>query len=173
MRWVGGGVGGVSGGGGVVTGRRGEVSDELRLNGLGRCTKLPENEEEDAEPVEGDDVVDPLGGVGEEEGVDQWSFRPAPGGAGMTQGSFVKATSMDWPGAYAVGGGRVFTNVYNGNGLPFKNGAYSPTEVGRVEGEWTVPEEEVSEEVVEGVFPVEGRDVVKDPTPVEEEGEEE
>ena len=146
---------------------------ELRLNTLGRCTKLPENENEDAEPVEGDEVVDPLGGVAEEEGVDQWSFRAAPGGAGTVAASMAKATSMDWPGAYAVAGGKTFVNVYVGNGLPYGATPYSPPMPGDICGEWAVPEEEVSEEVVAGVFPVEGKDVVADPTPPAEEGEEE
>ena len=66
---------------------------ELRLNALGRCTKLPEPEDaEDYEPPEGDEVPEPLGGCGEaEDGSDDWSMRPCPGGAGMTAGSYAKA----------------------------------------------------------------------------------
>ena len=65
-----------------------EEGYESRINALGRCTKLPEPEDagDDYEPPEGDDVAGPLGGVGEEEGKDNWSFRAAEGGAGQTGG---------------------------------------------------------------------------------------
>lgn len=146
---------------------------ELGVNSLGRCTKLPEPEDDEGyEPPEGDEVAEPLGGVGEEEGKDEWSFRAAPGGAGTTAGSWCKATSMDWPGAFAVAGGKQFCNVYVGNGLPASAGPYSPPLPGDICGEWAVPEEEVTEEVVPGVFPSEGKDVVADPTPPAEEEEE-
>ena len=151
---------------------------ELRLNVLGRCTKLPEQEEEGAEPVEGDDVPEALGGVEAEEGKDRWSLRPCPGGAGQTATSLVKAVSLDWPGAYAVAGGKRFVNVYVGNGLKFENKAYTPPLPGGIAQEFVMgagpaAEGETPEEPVYGQFPLEAKDVVVDPTPPAVEGEEE
>ncbi|GMH95821.1 hypothetical protein TrST_g12223 [Triparma strigata] len=146
---------------------------ELRLNTLGRCTKLPEPEDaDDYEPPEGDEVPEPLGACGEEEGTDEWSMRPCPGGAGQTAGSYAKAVSLTWPGAYAVAGGKSFVNVYVGNGLKYSNVTYTPPLPAGIGKEWSVPEEEADAEVEPGTFPLEGKDVIADPTPPAEEEDE-
>ncbi len=147
---------------------------ELRINALGRCTKLPEPEDaDDYEPPEGDEVADPLGALGESEEGDKWSVRPCPGGSGMTASSCAKAVSLDWPGAYAVAGGKKFVNVYVGDGLAYAATEYTPPLPAAIAGEWAVPEEEADAEPESGVFPLEGKDVTVDPTPPEEEGEDE
>lgn len=145
---------------------------ELRLNTLGRCTKLPEPEDaDDYEPPEGDEVPEPLGGVGEEEGKDNWSFRASPGGSGQTATSYAKAVSLDWPGAYAVAGGKSFVNVYVGDGLSYADKTYTPPLPAAISTEWAPEDPEAEAEA--GKFPLEGKDVTADPTPPAEEGEEE
>lgn len=146
---------------------------ESRINALGRCTKLPEPEDagDDYEPPEGDDVAGPLGGVGEEEGKDNWSFRAAEGGAGQTGGSYAKGVSLDWPGAFAVAGGKTFVNVYVGDGLPYSATTYTPPLPLGISQEFGAVVEE-GEESEAGKFPLEGKDVTADPTPPEEAEEE-
>ncbi|GMI32439.1 hypothetical protein TrRE_jg4778 [Triparma retinervis] len=148
---------------------------ELRINTLGRCTALPEPEDaEDYEPPEGDGPAGLLESCGEEgEGYTTgWSFRPCPGGQGMTSTSCAKGVSLDWPGAYAVGGGSDFVNIYVGNGLKYSEATYTPPLPGAIAGEWSVPEEDADAEVEPGTFPIEAKDVTADPTPPAEEGEE-
>ena len=148
---------------------------ELRINTLGRCTALPEPEDaEDYEPPEGDGPAGLLESCGEEgEGyTTSWSFRPCPGGQGMTSTSCAKGVSLDWPGAYAVAGGTDFVNIYVGNGLKYSEFSYTPPLPSGIVGEWSVPEEEADAEVEPGTFPIEAKDVTTDPTPPAEEGEE-
>ena len=148
---------------------------ELRINTLGRCTALPEPEDaEDYEPPEGDGpagLLEAVGDEGEEYGTN-WSFRPCPGGQGTTSTSCVKGVSLDWPGAFSVGGGSQFVNIYVGNGLKYAENTYTPPLPSTISSEWK-PEEEEEAEVEAGVFPIEGKDVTADPTPPAEEGEDE
>ena len=82
--------------------------------------------------------------------------------------------SLTWPGAYAVAGGKSFVNVYVGNGLPYSSAAYTPPLPSAICGEWKdEAQEEEGAEVEPGSFPMEGKDILVDPTPPAEEEEDE
>lgn len=140
------------------------VHHEIELNELGRVTAMPEELDENGDVVEPDEPVElvpPLKGV---EG-EQWSLRYGPGGAGEHPGSVVFAKSLVWPGAVAVAEGKRFVNIYVGYGVKYEAKTYSPPLPAALQVEW-VPEEE--EEPL-----LESEDVRADPTPPQENEEEE
>lgn len=142
---------------------------ERDLNILGRVTAMPEETDENGDPVEAEEVelVEPLAALKE----DAWSFRMGPGGAGAGSSSAVVARNLQWPGAIAVAAGRRFINVYVGNGIPFNAKSYTPPLPGAIQKEWQASEEELA--ATNGVGLLEEADVRVDPTPPAEEGEEE
>ena len=94
------------------------------------------------------------------------------GGGGRTDGgSYAKGVSLDWPGAFAVAGGKTFVNVYVGDGLPYSATTYTPPLPLGISQEFGAVVEE-GEESEAGKFPLEGKDVTADPTPPEEAEEE-
>lgn len=140
------------------------VHHEIELNELGRVTAMPEELDENGDVVEPDEPVElvpPLKGVEPE----QWSMRYGPGGAGEFPGSVVFAKSLVWPGAVAVAEGKRFVNIYVGYGVKYEAKTYSPPLPASLQVEW-VPEEE--EEPL-----LESEDVRADPTPPQDEEEEE
>jgi radial spoke head protein 4/6 len=140
------------------------VHHEIELNAIGRCTALPEQLDDNGDPIEPDEPVEttpPLKGI---EG-EQWAFRVSPGGSGEHAGSLVVAKSLVFPGAIAVAAARRFVNVYVGYGMVYSPVTYSPPLPGALQVEWAPAEEE--EPLVET------EDVRTDPTPPKAEGEEE
>jgi radial spoke head protein 4/6 len=139
---------------------------EVELNKLGRVLAMPEQLDENGEPIVPDDPVEPnppLDSIKPE----QWTFRLCPGGAGSSSMSAVVARSLRWPGAVAVAAGRKYINVYVGNGLPYSSTPYSPTLPAPIQTEWAPPQ--TDGEAAPGL--VEQPDVKVDPTPPVAEGE--
>lgn len=140
------------------------VHHEIELNALGRATAMPEQLDDNGEPIEPEEPVEvtpPLKGVEAE----QWSFRLCPGGSGEFAGSVVAGRSLQWPGSMAIAAGRRFINVYVGDGTPYSVSSYTPPLPAPIQSEWA-PEE--GEEWLS-----EQADVRADPTPPKPEGEEE
>mmetsp|Transcript_30348 Transcript_30348/g.51320 ORF Transcript_30348/g.51320 Transcript_30348/m.51320 type:complete len:439 (-) Transcript_30348:277-1593(-) len=139
---------------------------EPELNRLGRVTGLPEQLDDNGDPIEPEDPVDPavpLDSIKPE----SWTFRTCPGGAGTAGTSVVVARSLAWPGAVAVAAGRKFVNIYVGSGLAYTATAYSPPLPAPIQSEWVAPADE------EGAALEEQPDQRVDPTPPKPEGEEE
>jgi radial spoke head protein 4A len=139
---------------------------EVELNKLGRLTAMPEQLDDNGEPVEVEDPVDanpPLDAIKPE----NWTFRVGPGGSGSSGTSVVVARSLQWPGAIAVSSNRKFSNIYVGSGLAFevKPLPYSPPLPSAIQQEWAPTEESIQL--------VDQDDVRVDPTPPRAEGEEE
>lgn len=137
---------------------------EIELNVLGRVLAMPEQLDDNGEPIEPEEPVEvtpPLKGVE----ADQWSFRLCPGGSGESANSVVAARSLLYPGAFAIAAGRRFLNVYVGDGIPYSVGSYTPPMPAPILAEWAPAEEE--EPLLEQA------DVLVDPTPPKAEGEEE
>lgn len=139
------------------------VHHEIELNALGRCTALPEQLDDNGDPIEPDEPVEvapPLKGIEPE----QWAFRVSPGGSGEHPASLVVARSLVFPGAMAIAAARRFVNIYVGYGMVYSATTYSPPLPGALQTEWVPGEDE--EPLVET------EDVRTDPTPPKEEGEE-
>ena len=129
---------------------------ETELNKIGRVLAMPEQLDENGEPIEPEEPVEltqPLDAVKPE----LWSFRISPGGAGVAEASLVVARSLQWPGAVAVAAGRRFLNVYIGNGVPYSPTQYSPPLPRTIQTEWTPAEEDPGM--------IEQADTRADPTP--------
>lgn len=130
------------------------------LNGYGRCTKLPEKEDENGEPIVDEnepDVQEVLRPVsGDEEGT--WACRICPSQGGSQALAVLK--SLLFPGAYTVAFNQKFANVYVGYGHRVSSKTYSPPAPGVILGEVATAE-----------F-VEEADVLEDPNPPEEEANE-
>lgn len=140
------------------------VHHEIELNVLGRVLAMPEQLDENGDPIEPEEPVEttpPLKAVEAE----QWSFRLCPGGSGESANSVVAARSLLYPGAVAIAAGRRFLTVYVGDGIPYSVGSYSPPLPAAIQTEWAPVEDE--EPLVEQP------DVMTDPTPPKEEGDEE
>mmetsp|Transcript_32870 Transcript_32870/g.42017 ORF Transcript_32870/g.42017 Transcript_32870/m.42017 type:complete len:456 (+) Transcript_32870:135-1502(+) len=146
---------------------------EMELNVLGRCRPMPERLDENGDPIEDEDAPEPVEplrtlDVEEEEGVPPtWTFRCGPSGSGESPNSHVIARSLVWPGSFAIGFGKRFTNIYVGDGLKFSPKTYTPPMPPLLQKEW-VPNEEEEEEPL-----LEMPDVLIDPNPPEEEDEDE
>eukprot|EP00607_Mallomonas_marina_P009955 CAMPEP_0182420842 /NCGR_PEP_ID=MMETSP1167-20130531/5916_1 /TAXON_ID=2988 /ORGANISM="Mallomonas Sp, Strain CCMP3275" /LENGTH=438 /DNA_ID=CAMNT_0024597339 /DNA_START=106 /DNA_END=1422 /DNA_ORIENTATION=+ len=137
---------------------------EIELNKLGRATVLPEQLDDNGDPIEEEDPVEaipPLNALTE----NAWTFRTCPGGAGLADFSLVVAKSLLWPGAIAITGGKRFLNLYVGNGIMYEEKLYTPPLPSIIQIEWK-PEEE--DDAL-----VEQEDTKVDPTPPEAEEEEE
>lgn len=140
------------------------VHHEIELNEIGRATALPEQLDENGDPIEPEEPIEvtaPLKAVEAE----QWAVRVCPGGAGEHAASLVSLKSLVWPGAYAVAAGKRFVNVYIGYGVMFSNKTYSPPLPAEIQVEWVPGEDDTPL--------TEEEDVRADPTPPEPEGEEE
>lgn len=140
------------------------VHHEIELNAIGRVTAMPEQLDDNGDPIEPEEPVEvtpPLKGAEAE----QWSVRLAPGGSGESAASVAVAKSLVWPGAVAVAAGKQFINVYVGYGVPYSKTTYTPPLPGAIQTEWVATEEE--EPLLEGA------DTRTDPTPPVVEGEEE
>lgn len=139
---------------------------EVDLNKIGRVLAMPEQLDDNGEPIEPEEPVEltpPLDSIKPE----AWTFRTGPGGAGTAANSVVIARSLVWPGAVAVALGRRFINIYVGNGVMYDaSGPYSPPLPGAIQSEWTAPEDDPLGPLVEQP------DVKVDPTPPVPEGEE-
>ena len=145
------------------------VHHEIELNALGRVTALPEQLDDNGEPIEVEDPVDPIPPLKAIE-PEQWAFRVCPGGAGEAPFSLVVARSTVWPGAMAIAAGRRFLNIYVGNGVVYESAPYTPPYPAAIQTEWAPAEDEEDGALLEQ------DDVRVDPTPPpppEEEEEEE
>jgi radial spoke head protein 4A len=131
------------------------------LNAYGRCTKLPEKENEDGEPIVDEnepDVQEVLRPVsGDEEGT--WTTRICPSQGGAQALAVLK--SLLFPGAYTVAFNQKFVNIYVGYGHRVSSKTYSPPAPGAVLGEQDI-----------AAF-VEEDDVLEDPNPPEDEANDE
>jgi len=138
------------------------VHHELELNARGRVQAMPEQRDENDEPI--DDPNEPkrvpaLRTLDQDNDGKAWSFRAGPSGAGESESSHAIARSLVWPGSYAIALGKRFVNIYVGDGLKFCDGSYTlpvPPPLGQ---EWT------QEEMIEL------DDLLVDPTPPQEEDE--
>lgn len=139
---------------------------ELEINVRGRCRPLPEQEDEDGNPIEDEDPpeeIPPLRTLSEDE-EGSWSIRLCPGGAGESAASSLcVAISLVWPGAYGISYGKKWTNVYMGDGMKFRPTVYTRPLPPALQPEWKPNEEEEEEDLVEQA------DLLEDPTPPEEE----
>lgn len=142
---------------------------ERNLNAIGRITALPEEQDENGEPIEQPEVE--LSELLATAKAELWSFRVCPGGAGANAGSVVVARNLEWPGAIAIAAGRRFTNIYVGNGISFSAIPYTPPLPGIIQKEWQATEEELT--ATNGIGLLEEKDPLVDPTPPAAEGEEE
>lgn len=130
---------------------------------------MPEQQDENGEPVEVEDPVDPATPLDSIK-PEAWTFRVCPGGVGTSTGSAVVARSLVWPGAVAVVAGRKFVNLYVGSGVAYTPTAYSPPLPAPIQSEWTAAAEEGQEP---SALMLENPDVRADPTPPKPEGAEE
>lgn len=127
------------------------------LNAYGRCTKLPEKEDEAGEAIvdenepEVQEVLRPLSG--DEDGT--WTTRICPSQGGSQ--ALVVLKSLLFPGASTVAFSQKFVNIYVGYGHRVSSKTYSPPAPGAVLGEMNS-----SEFVEEG-------DMLEDPNPPEDE----
>lgn len=140
------------------------VHHEIELNTIGRVTAMPEQLDENGDPIEVEDppeITPPLKAIE----ADQWSIRISPGGAGESAAAAVVAKSLRWPGAVAVAAGRRFLNIYVGYGTMYQKDTYTPPVPAPVQVEWAPVEDE--EPLLETADPR------VDPTPPVAEGEEE
>uniref|UniRef100_A0A7S1UB83 Radial spokehead-like protein n=1 Tax=Phaeomonas parva TaxID=124430 RepID=A0A7S1UB83_9STRA len=155
----------------------GWVRHEMLITAIGRCRALPEPEEDENGEVpelEQPEIKEPLSALADDE-EGSWVLRTAPGGAAATANAFVVARSLKWPGAFAIAGAGKFTNIYVGDAVPYAAATYTPPMPPALQKEW-LPEG-ADEEPEEGEPPkpqtlVEQKDLLEDPTPPEEEGEE-
>ncbi len=139
---------------------------EVELNKIGRVLAMPEQTDENGEPIVPEEPVEanpPLDAVKPE----QWTFRICPGGAGASGNSVAVARSLRWPGAVAVAAGRKYVNIYVGNGLSYSSAAYSPPLPAPLQSEWS----SVTADGTPGPGLVEQNDIKVDPTPPAPEGE--
>jgi radial spoke head protein 4A len=139
------------------------VHHELELNAIGRILAMPEQLDENGEPIEPEEPVEltpPLKAIEPE----NWSVRVCPGGAGEHLGSLVAVRSQQWPGAFAIAGGRRFVNIYIGYGVKYDAKSYSPPLPASIQTEWTPSEDDKLEEE---------KDPQRDPTPPKADEEEE
>jgi radial spoke head protein 4A len=137
---------------------------EVELNKLGRITAMPEQLDENGEPIAEEEPVEvnpPLDTIKPE----NWTFRVCPGGSGTAGTSVVVARSLLWPGAVSVAANRKFVNVYVGNAVAFevKPVPYSPPLPAPIQREWAPTEDSIQL--------VDNADVRVDPTPPAAEGE--
>lgn len=141
------------------------------LNRIGRITALPEQLDDNGDPIEAEgepvEPAVPLDSIKPE----AWTFRQCPGGVGGAAGSVVVARSLQWPGAVAIVSGRKFVNVYVGSGVSYSAKAYSPPLPAPLQMEWMPPATDEEENSSSGL--IEQDDVRVDPTPPKPEGEEE
>lgn len=140
---------------------------EIELNKIGRILPMPEQLDENGEPIVPDEVIEtipPLENIKPE----LWSIRTCPGGAGFNGFSVICVRSLRWPGAVAIANNRRYANVYVGNGLPYNPMSYSPPLPASIQSEWgnIIPEGGGT-----GPNLNEQPDIKVDPTPPQPEGE--
>jgi len=140
------------------------VHHEIELNILGRVTAMPEQLDDNGEPIEAEEPAEVTPALKAIE-ADSWSIRICPGGAGESAAAAVAAKSLKWPGAIAVAAGRRFLNIYVGYGTMYQRETYTPPVPAPVLVEWAPAEEE--EPLLETA------DARVDPTPPAAEGAEE
>lgn len=142
----------------------------------GRCTPMPPREGEDGEekPWEGEEFVDPLRSLSEDV-QGSWKCYTAP--TASTTGEVAIIKSLQWPGAAAVGLGKKFINIYVGDAIKYNDTSYQPVLPAELQTEYGVALDETQEG--EGGEPAlrftnlqEQSDVLEDPTPPEEGGDE-
>lgn len=142
---------------------------EIEINKIGRVTALPEQLDENGEPIVPEEPVDvnpALDAIKPE----AWSIRTSPGGAGFSSSSVVVLRSLRWPGAVAVASGRKYVNVYVGDGLPYSSTSYSPPLPPLIQSEYSsVGSDGAPLAGFQGL--IEQNDVRTDPTPPAPEGE--
>ena len=137
---------------------------ELEINVQGRQFPKPSIDPDTGEEMEDPDAPEQIPALRtldeEEEG---WATRLCPSAGGGSTTAVCVVKSLRWPGAYAVGFGRRFANVYVGFGQKRVTNTYTPP---------LLPDLQV--EVKESSLK-EAQDLLEDPTPpaAEEEGEEE
>ena len=94
-----------------------------------------------------------------------WGARLLPGAGGASVGALAVLRNHSWPGSYAIGFGKRYTNIYVGYGHKFSVEPYTPPAPPALQIEYAPKEDE--EEFAEA------EDILEDPTPPAEAGEEE
>lgn len=137
---------------------------ELVLNRLGRVTALPEETDEDGEPIVSEDSKVPVSTPLATPDEKAWTFQVAPISSNFEGMSTVVAKSLLWPGAVVVARSRKFVCAYIGSCIGMTFSALKPP----------LPSMVSSELSAAGILETE--DPLADPTPpkiVEEENGEE
>lgn len=139
---------------------------EIEINKIGRITALPEQLDENGEPIVPEEPIE-VNPALDSIKPELWTFRSGPGGVGSSATSVVVARSLKWPGAVAIASGRKYVNVYIGNGLPYTPTKYSPPLPPLIQSEWKGPAGDNGQPTML----LEQNDVKVDPTPPVPEGE--
>jgi len=156
----------------------GWVHTALDINALGRTRRNPPVVGADGEEVPDESAPEPSAPLkplgedapvdeGAEEGGGAWDIKACPGVGipeGETPGGPCVVRSLRWPGAGTVGPGKKYTGVYIGWGLPVVTAPYQPSLPAPIPPQYnyTAPETACLEQ----------KDVLVDPTPPPEEGQE-
>jgi len=131
----------------------------LLLNKLGRVKPNPPKTNADGEEIEDPDAPEASAALRplSEDPEGSWAVRPYPraGAADDDTPKLVVLRSTAWPGAFVVGSGKRYINVYVGFGLPNATGRFAPSIPGPVGDVYNTASEEAP-------F-VEGADVTTDP----------
>ena len=88
---------------------------ELQLNRLGRVTALPEETDDDGEPINSEESKVPISPPLATPDGKSWTFQVAPVSSNLEGMSTVVAKSLDWPGAVVVARARKFVCAYIGS----------------------------------------------------------
>ena len=99
---------------------------ERALSRLGRVTAVPEELDDDGEPLVADASRVPLTPPLAALDPAAWTFRACPSCSGASQHSAIVAKSSEWPGALAVAGPNKFVCVYFGNGVAYRGTRFLP-----------------------------------------------
>lgn len=142
---------------------------DLEINSWGRSLPLPEpeNGEEEEQDPPYPDAKPVLQAIAEDdmaadEAAPIWWIR-------VVNKKMAVVKSLNWPGAYAVGDGKRFVNIYVGLGTKYSKTPYTPAAPQPLQQEFK-NDEESGEEPWEGK---EQADILDDPTAQEAEEEEE
>jgi radial spoke head protein 4A len=130
----------------------------LEVNSRGRCRKTWDGDNEKWEEEDYPEEKPPLCVVADDEGAEtRWRTRV------INQLAVVR--SLAWPGAYAIGFGRKYTNIYVGYGCKYSPGPYTPPAPPKLQSEFELAED-AGEDAWDGDR--EEADVAVDPTLPEE-----
>jgi radial spoke head protein 4A len=157
--------------------RHGKLSGFLHLhheiNTLGRCTEMPENEDEEA-PKDPRDVIKPImEPISKDEGADKcWRVKPGDGYSVVKNLCFPGAVCVAWPDPNPTKPAK-FCNIYIGYGLAHTDKAYTPPCPPPIGREYVAPEGTAESDYGKLCIEHTDKDIKVDPAPPADEEEEE